>query len=179
MVTAIATRRSIRPIMRTFTRSKIALLLDGADGRQACRFTLRSLTSTTTHRWRRDDTACAVAAIDSFAQPFSREVHRIRADPRSTAEPTDTDRVPRASPRRSMIRWHRTTIAAANPPATEPLPPAAQRQAPHTLPVSAPEPVAEDGQRDPADRCRACATADRKVWPEPSVRSGRGSGLPA
>src|SRR6476619_328406 len=32
-----------------------------------------------------------------------------------------------------MIRWHRTTIAAANPPATEPLPPAAQRQAPHTL----------------------------------------------
>ena len=71
MVTAIATRRSIRPIVLAFTWSKIALLLDGADGRQACQFTLRSSTSTTTHRWRRDDTACAGAAIDSFAQPFS------------------------------------------------------------------------------------------------------------
>jgi len=45
----------------------------------------------------RNDTACALAAIDSFAQPFSREVHRIRAGPRSAAEPPDTDRPPRAS----------------------------------------------------------------------------------
>src|SRR4029077_4232287 len=62
-----------------------------------------------------------------------------------------------------MTRWHRTTIAAANPPATEPMPPAAQRQAPHTLPVSAPEPVAEDGRRDPAAL--------------PSVRHRRPAGL--
>src|SRR6476659_293849 len=58
--------------------------------------------------------------------------------------------------------------------------PAACRAAPSATysPVSAPEPVAEDGQRDPADRCRACATADRQVWPKPTVRSRRVRGFP-
>src|SRR6476646_8660179 len=76
-----------------------------------------------------------------------------------------------------MIRWHRTTVAAANPPATTP---AACRAAPSATysPGVGTEPAAEDGRRDPADRCPACATADRQVWPEPDVRSVRVRGFP-
>src|ERR1700741_96299 len=90
-----------------------------------------------------------------------------------------------------MIRWHRTTIAAANPPAPEPVPPATQRQAPHTRPVSAPEPVAEDGQRSGgplpsvrhrrrADLPRArCALGAGEGPPRRSARTGQPSAMAA
>ena len=78
--------------------------LDGGDGRQACQFTLRSSTSTTTHRWRCDDTACAASATAYGAWFYlcllgaarSRDQIRRLRTPRRTARRTgqrqDVDR---------------------------------------------------------------------------------------